>query len=251
MTVTAGTMFSDSLELLGVYDPGEPLTAADAQRCMNTSRQMLDSWSNESLTCYAILEQSAPLVPGQQSYTIGPGGNFNMTRPLRIIGAPGSVYVQDSNGNNYGVNVVSRAQWNMIGNRDASVVTSNFPDTLFYDPQFPLGVMNFNPTPSSSYTAFWDSYLQLVDFTSLSDPLNLPPGYELAIVTNLALMLKPFYLDAQLDPAVVAQASASKANIKRTNTRRQVSIYDQAIVSRTGVSWNVYTDRTGSTSGAP
>ncbi len=249
MATTAVQIITGALQLLGVYDPSEGLTGADSELGMAVGNDMLDSWSNESLSCYAIQEQSFPLVPGKQSYTIGPGGNINQTRPLRIIGSPGSCYVQDGNGNNYNLNTVTRQRWNMIGNRDPSVVTSNFPDTLFYDPQFPLGVLNFNPTPSSSYTAFIDSYLQLTDFATLASVVSLPPGYVMALKTNLALCLKPYFVDGQVDPALTAAAQVSKANIKRTNTRPNVSIYDGAIVARTGVLWNIQTDQTGSTTG--
>ena len=242
-------VITGAFQLLGLYDPGEPLTAADSSLGLTVANDMLDSWSNESLACYAILEQSFPLVPGQQSYTIGPGGQVNATRPLRIIGSPGSCYVQDGNGNNSGLNLVTRAQWNMIGNRDPSVVTSNFPDTLFYDPQYPLGVLNFNPTPSSSYTAFIDSYLQLVDLAVLTSTVSLPPGYVKALKSNLALELKAYYLDGKVDDVLIALAQTSKAAIKRTNTRPNVATYDGAIIARTGVNYNIQTDRTGSTTG--
>ena len=249
MADTAVQIITGALQLLGVYDPTEGLTGSDSELGLAVGNDMLDSWSNESLSCYAILEQSANLVPGVQSYTIGTGGAFNMTRPLRIIGSPGSCYVQDANGNNYGLALVTRAQWNMIGNRSPLTITSNFPDTLFYDPQFPLGILNFYPTPSSSYTAFWDSYLQLTDFAALNSAISLPPGYNMALKTNLAIMLKPYFADGQIDPDLIQLAAYSKANIKRTNYRRQIATYDTAIVSRNGVSWNVWTDRSGSTTG--
>jgi hypothetical protein len=243
-------LITDALQLLSVYDPNEPLADSDAQRGLTTLNDMMDSWSNESLTCYAIVEQSTVLVPGQQSYTIGPGGQINTTRPIRLIEGPGAAYVQDSNGNNYGIEVVPRNKWNMYGNR-SSIVTSNFPDTLFYDPQYPLGVLNFMPYPSAPYTAFWDSYLQLSDFANLDTQMTLPPGYALAIKTNLACYLKPYYLSSDLPADLIAQASASKANIKRSNMRPLVALFDGAIVSRAGISFNIYTDRSGSsTSGA-
>ena len=241
---------TDAFQLLGVYDPGEPLTAADAARGLSTLNDMMDSWSNESLTCYTILEQSAVLVPGQQRYSIGPGGQFNMTRPLRLITGPGAAYVQDVNGNKYGVEVVAKNVWNTYGNT-SNIVTSNFPDTLWYDPQFPLGFMNFNPWPSAAYTAFWTSYLQLSEFPNLATNLVLPPGYGLAIKTNLACFLKPYFVDGKLSDDIILQASVTKANVKRTNMRPLVALFDGAIVSRAGVGYNIYTDRAGSsTSGA-
>ncbi len=246
MAYVAEDIITGALQLLGVYDPGEPLSANDSTLGLNVANDMLDMWSNESLTCYAYLTQSAPLIPGQQTYTIGPGGDFDMTRPLKISGSPGSCYVQDNNGNNYGVAVINQMQWNVLGNR-SNIVTSNFPDTLFYDPQFPLGEMNFFPYPSSSYTAFWTSFLQLTDFALLTTAIDLPPGYAMALKTNLAICLKPYFLDGKLDETVVALAQTSKAAIKRTNARRAVAYFDSAIVSRANILYNPYSDRVGST----
>lgn len=242
---TAQDMIQDALEMLGVYAPGETMTSADASRGLVRLNNMLDMWSNEALFCFAITEQSALLQVGVSLYTIGTGGTFNMTRPLRLIEGAGAAYAQDSTGNNYLIAVVPRDQWNLIGNRSSSQ-TSNFPNTLFYDPQFPLGQINVYPTPNAAYTMFWDSYLQLSTFTALTTTVSLPPGYELAIKTNLAVQIKPYWSAAQLDPDVRLQASESKAAIKRTNMRSMVSRYDDEIVARGRSSYNPYTDNYGS-----
>jgi hypothetical protein len=205
-------------------------------------------WSNFALACYEVLEQSGALVPGQQSYTIGPGGNFNVTRPLRILQSPGTAYVQDTNGNNYPMRVVERDTWNMYSNR-SNIITSNFPNVLFYDPQFPLGVINVLPYPNIAYMMFWDSLLQLTQFTSNVTVLSLPPGYEMAMVSNLAVLLYPFFFDppiVQAKPEVVALAQSSLAAIKRTNARDNAALFEDAIVSRSQLSYNIYTDSVGS-----
>lgn len=246
---TANDLCQRALQLLGIYGVAQTMTAADADLALSSLDALLDSWSNESLTTFATLEQSFPLVPGQQSYTIGPGGNLNMTRPIRILEGPGTAYVQDTNGNNYSVEVVPRDKWNMYSNRSA-LITSDFPTILFYDNQFPLGIINVAPFPTIAYTMFFDSYLQLTDFSSLNASVSLPPGYVRALTYNLAVEIQPFFADVQLSPVVMAIAMESKGNIKRSNTRDVVAIYDNEIVSRANVSYNVYTDSVGSSVGS-
>lgn len=239
---TALDIITDALQKLGVYAPGDTITDADAERGLITLNDMLDSWSNESLTTFATLEQSAPLIVGQSAYTIGTGGNFNMTRPIRIIEGPGAAYIQDPNGNNYSLDVVPRDVWNLIGNR-SNTVTANVPNTLFFDSQFPLAIMNFYPFPNSGgYTAFWDSYLQLTDFANLTSVASLPPGYNLALKSNLAVALKMYFRDAQLDPDIKEEARISKGNIKRSNIRMVEAVYDPELVSHATGTYNVYTD---------
>ena len=133
-----------------------------------------------------------------------------MTRPLRILEDPGTAYVQDGNGNNYPMQVVPRDKWNTYSNR-SNVVTSNFPgNVMFYDPQYPLGVINIIPFPNATYTMFWDSYLQLEEFPSLTTPVTLPPGYNAALRHNLCLELKPFFTSANLSPEILTLAMKSR-----------------------------------------
>lgn len=243
MATTAGDIITDALQMLGVYAPGETLSAADASRALVVLNDMLDSWSNESLSCYAILSQSTTLIPGVSQYTIGPGGAVNSTRPLRLINGPGAAFILDDNGNRYGVDVVPLDQWNLIGNEE---VDSDVPNTLWYDPQFPLGVLNFFPIPNIGWTANWTSYLQLSDFASLTTPVSLPPGYNLALKANLAAELNPYFTSQPLPPDVQRKAMMSKGNIKRTNMRPLVAVYDPEIISRATPTYNVYTDSNGS-----
>ena len=218
---TAQDIIKDALEKLGVYAPGETMSNADAQRGLHVMNDMLDSWSNESLSCISVTEQSVTFTPGVSKYTIGPSGAVVGARPINLVTGPGCAYVLDFSGNQYQMDVVPRADWNLRGSRNTN---SNFPDTLFYDPTFPNGTLNFDPIPNIGYTAYFDSLLQLSDYASLTTTFSLPPGYKLAVTTNLALMLKPYFASAQIDPLLVQQAAESKANVKigRASCRERV-----------------------------
>lgn len=247
---TALDIVTDALELLQVYAPGEQISDADAERMLSVLNDMLDVWSNLTLDCFTILEQSFALIPGQQSYTVGPGGYIDGQRPIKILDGPGTAYVQDTNGNNYGVTVVPRDQWNLYGNR-SELITSDFPDTLFYDPQFPLGIVNVMPIPTINYTMFFDSYSQLADLPTLASTLSLPPGYKRAITANLAVTAKPYFISAgaQIDPLIVAEALKTHGDIKRSNMRPNVAIMEPELVSKAQISYNPYTDRVGNSTG--
>lgn len=241
---TALDIITDAMQLISVVGANDTLEAADEQLGLRMLNRMMDMWSNFSLICYEILEQSATLIPGQGAYTIGPGGNFNMTRPLSILGDPGSAYTLDPNGNRYPLSVIPRDKWNLFGNV-SPLIQGNFPNALFYDPQFPLGVINLVPVPNIAYTLYFDSMLQLVDFTSPQQLLSLPPGYEMAMVYNLAILLNPFFLDGKLPQEVIDTAATALGAIKRTNRREMNAIFESEIVSRASVNYNPYTDSPG------
>lgn len=241
MSVSANDIITRSMKAIKVLGRTEVPSAMEASDALVSFNAMLDSWSNENLMSYVIQEGSFPLVVNQSSYTIGPSSaNITATRPLEIVQA----YVQDSNSNNFPMNIVPRDKWNEIGNRN---VTSQIPDTLFYDPQNPNGVINIFPIPLLGYTVFYDSTLDLTQFAALTTTLAMPKGYEKAYVTNLALELISAGFVPMLDQKELEQlrkdAAESKANVKRTNIREVIANYDPAIVSRSYATYNIYRDR--------
>jgi len=238
---TALDIIRRAYQMIGWLASNEPLSGADTELGADQLNKMLDSWSNESLMCYAVLEQSTVLVPGKTAYTIGSGGDIDAARPLKLRDGYGAAYLRDSNNNNYWVTVVQKDRWNLISNRGPTI-TSNIPDTLFYDPQFPLGVINIWPTPTEAMTLFWDSYLALPDMPTTATAFSLPPGYELALQSNLAVLLAPFCGKTQVSPDVRAIAMQSKAQIKRTNIRLNVAQFDPEISENGRRSYNIYTD---------
>lgn len=242
MTV-ALDIITDALEWIGVYASGETISDADAERCLSKFADMLDQWSNENLSCYAYAQQSGLLIPGVQSYTIGTSGGaaFPVTRPLKLMSGPGAAYSIDSSGNKYQMDVITIEQWQLIANA-SNINTSNFPDTLFYDPQFPLGILNFYPYPNQGYTAHWTSLLQFTDPSVLTSAVTLPPGYKDALQTNLAIKIWPYFKEGMPDQWRIQEAKDAKGNVKRTNMRPTIATYDPALLSRTGNVYSIYTD---------
>ena len=238
-------IYTDAFQKIHYYAPGEIIDDADAEMALRVGNDMLDSWSNESLSCYAILEQSVLLQPYVWQYTIGPGGMINGTRPLKLIGGPGSAYVLDTNGNKYGVEVLPQDRWNQVTSN--SQVNANVIIYCFYDPQYPLGIINVWPQPIIQWTFYFDSYLQLVDFSNITGPLSLPPGYKKAIQDCLAAELWSYcFRNKPIDPWIVETALRSKGNIKRTNIRENIAGFDRALLGTGGQTYNIYTDNQNS-----
>lgn len=237
---TAREIVQDAFQVLQIYSPGENMLEGDVGRAFEVLNDMLDSWSNESLTTYATLEQSVTFIPGKYQYTIGTGADIDAVRPLRLTHGYGAAYVLDQTENRYPLEVIDRTRWNQIGN--IANVNANIPMYLWYDPQFPWGVLNFFPIPNIGYQAFWDSYLQFASFPSLDVDANLPPGYTMALKRNLALELAPYYPGAVLSQRLIEAAQRAKGNVKRTNVREVIAQYDSELVSRSKATYNVYRD---------
>lgn len=236
---TASQIITRAGKALGYLGRNEVLNTGDANDGLIAMNAMLDSWSNEKLMSFFTLERSFLLIVGQQTYTIGSGGYINSTRPFDIIRA----FIRDVNNLDYPIRVVPMDVWNDIGQK---TITSQIPNTLFYDPQYPLGVINIFPTPLLGYTVFFDSTSDQIDLSALTTSISLPVGYERAYVLNLALELMnvgfPCMLDDKSFATLVANAKEAKANIKRANIKEVIAEYDPAVVSRSQATYNIYSD---------
>ncbi len=239
---TALDIITDALVTIGAYAVGDAINSADTTVCLSKLNDMLDSWSNESLAVIANQTQSFAMQPGVAAYTIGPTGTWGGTRPIQIDASEGAVVVIDNQGNLYLVDVVEQDQWNLLGNK--TIETSTYPDTLFYDAQYPNGIINLFPTPSSSFTLQFQSRVQLTDFGTLNTALSLPIGYKKALQDNLALEIWSIYKPDGTDPSrtMIGKAMQSKGNIKRTNLRANPAGFDASIGASSARAYNIYSD---------
>lgn len=87
MSVTGMSLISRSYKLIGVLQPGETPDPSQAEDARVTLNQMLGGWSRQSLTIPSIAREVFGLTANLGVYTMGPGGNFNTSRPNRLSGA--------------------------------------------------------------------------------------------------------------------------------------------------------------------
>lgn len=87
MSTSAATLIAAALRDIGVLAEGEPMSAAMGADGLIRLNQMVQSWQAEFGTVTAVERTIFPLVSNQQTYTIGPGGDFNVPRPVSIDGA--------------------------------------------------------------------------------------------------------------------------------------------------------------------
>lgn len=223
--MTARDLITKSLKLIGVLSGNEAPSANEASDALSSLNDMLDLWSTQSLLIYAKTQEVFPLVASQQSYTMGPGGNFNTTRPQRIEEA--SLRINGTTTNDLPVEIITQAQW---ANITVKSVTSSIPTKLFEQNTYPLDTIYLWPVPSdlSKSLVLW-SWKPLTNFATLDTVVNLPPGYNKTLKYNLGVELAPEY-GKQVDPVIIAQAVGSKDDIKRMNSKTILLSQDASVV---------------------
>lgn len=231
---TALKIINGALRLLQVAADDVVLTDSEANDALEALNQMLDSWSNESLMLYHVTREQFTLTPGLNPHTIGLAGNLATDVPLNIEAATVTV-----GGVDYPIIPVDYDDYAVIKLKTLSNV---YPEYLYFDKSSPvLGQIYLYPVPSTASTFNLYSRKALTKFSSLTDDITLPPGYERALKYCLAVDIAPEYqIGAGQD--IIALAVEAKAKLKRTNKRPLTLQIDPAALAVSGKRrFNIYT----------
>jgi len=230
---TAKDIIEAAMRKIGVARRGMKLDAADMKEGLEALNRMVDSWALENFMIHALTQASHTLTGGKYEYTIGSGGDIASARPEDISAA----WIRDSAGLDHPVAIVSRDRYNAIGSKSSP----GRPTELYYDPQYPLGVLHLWPAPSAAEDIYLDQVVKIPSFAGQTTEITLPPGYEECLICNLAVMLAPEY---SIDPPDDVRYSAGrlKAQIINHNFKPGVFKHDRGLlaIGSRGGSFNIY-----------
>ena len=224
MAVAASTMILRSLRMTGEKVRGATLTTDEQTECLAELNSMMDSLSIEGLLAYQQLQESFSLTANTVSYTIGSGATFNTTRPTKIIDP---CFIRDSASLDSPVRIVSDDSYGKIVQKN---VGQTYANVLFYDRAVDssgYGTIKVYPAPNASLTLFINSIKQLQSFANLSTQVNMPPGYQLMIESNLAIHMAAGFIPVSAEVAKIARES--KAAVKSMNLPITISRLDAGV----------------------
>lgn len=221
---TARDLLSSSLRLIGVLASGESAGASEATDGLSTLNDLIDSWSTEQLLIPNKVRETFSLSAGTQSYTMGSGGTFNTSRPMKIedalIQIPGA-----SPATEIPIRILNKDEYTQIIQKTSQ---STIPSCVFPDYAYPLATLYFWSVPDQVVTAVLNSWKPLSQLANLSTSLSLPPGYLRALRFSLAIDLAPEY-GRPVSAEVAGIAAESKSAIKRMNSLPLYLQVDEAL----------------------
>jgi hypothetical protein len=206
---TARDIITDALRKIHVLGKGSSLDNDEAQDALGTLNQMLSSISVQGGYVYAETKETFNLGSAI-SYTIGSGGDFNTTRPVKIT----SMYTTLGD-IDYPTQQISNTEYSYITSKD---VAGGNPYYFYYDGNYPLGRIYFYPQPIGG-TVTINSLKQLSSFTTLDTTFVLPPEYEAMLVYNLATWIAPEY-EREASASVQRIAKQTKNNVLIQNSQK-------------------------------
>ena len=205
-TQTFASLISRAYYLSGVIGENETMSASQASTGLLCLNELIDSWNADNLNIFTINILMIPTVGGQQSYAIGPGGDFNVpVRPPAIAGAlfrqtTVTPYVD------LPIEVISEQDW---GNVTSKGITGNISQYGYYDQAYPLGNFNIWPIPNSAGgNLILHVQQSLNSSNALTDVVSLPPAYAQALRFNLAMLL---CAENGIEPSVTVLNTAVRA----------------------------------------
>jgi hypothetical protein len=217
--MTAGDLISSALQRLGVVGADKAAEADDLETGRLRLNDLVDSWATERLAIYTISRTTFSLVNGQQTYTVGTGGDVNVARPV-FIERVGLVDTSTTPATETSLgDPMTDWEYQSIPQKTLS---GTYPNRVYYNPTYPstgYGTLTFFPIPTAaSLQGVLYAPAAVAEFAALTTPIYVPPGYRRALRDNLALELSADF-DAPVSPGLVQSATESKANLKRINVR--------------------------------
>ena len=218
------TMILNSLVMTGEKSLGATLDTDEQRYYLSRINSMIDSWSNEGLMINALSQTSFALTASQGSYTIGNGGDFNMTRPTKVVDP---CFIRDTSNVDIELQIIDMIAYGRLAQKN---IDGSYPSYLAYDYGYSAtstATVYLWPEPAASLTLYINTLQPLTNLSTMSQNLILPPGYQDAIESNFAIRSAPGFITVSQD--LKDHAKAAKAAIKTTNLRVPVSRLDYGV----------------------
>lgn len=210
MVTTLNTLVRKSMQKSGILTKTQQPAADEANDAVDAINDMLASWANDSMLCYARKWETFNMTGGVGLYTMGTGGMLNTPRPINII----SSHMTDGTIDYWMKPIRDDIYNDQIQMKQAPGI----PYYLQYDGGYPLQTLRLWPIPPSSlYSLFILSEKPLSSY-GLNDVIDLPPGWERAIIFNGAIEIAGDYGQEPPD-TVVKIARESRQLIEKATIR--------------------------------
>lgn len=240
---TALSIITDAMVEIGAYAPGEIIAARHEQLGLLRFQNQLNSWQTDMLTLNLQDRDLFTLTTGVSTFTIGPGGDLDTTRPVWVNGInylnPGS-----SPANEVPMAPMGTDQYMALSQK---TLTNALPQQYYYNG-------TFTPTNPWAEVFIWPTVTQNVQLAiylprgidvpaKLTTQVGGPQGYAEAFMYQLALRLcTP--MSRPIPDGLPEMAAAAFARMKRPNVDPGLLAVDAALTPTWGSAFNVLTGTT-------
>lgn len=244
--VTIGDLCEQALRECGAVGVGQTPLADDVTEAWGRLQFMLQQWDKKRWLVYHLKTYNI-LSRGEQSYSFGPGADFDTgpdsMRPSKISSAFTRQQFQATNPIDYQLEILqSKEDYNQITLKS---LVAGPGEAIFLDSDWPWSYVYIWPIPQANiYEIFVTVYEQIpFEYANLSTIIVLPFEYYNAILYNLAIRLRPKYrLGTYPGDSLPGMARDSLA-VVRGNANQIMKLRMPEGIRRRGGTYNIFSDR--------
>ncbi len=240
--MTTGTdIITSALLKARVTGVSNPPDADQITRSLSLLNDMLALWSSQRWLTYHLLD-FAVTATGAQSYSIGPGGDINVTaRPDRIESAYIRIINQGGLPVDYPLDpIISREDYSRV----ALKTLQSQPNSYFYDSDFPLGKIFPIPIPTATiYELHVTTRVIMPQMAAPGTTVALPPEYLHAVKWNLARLIRAEW--GYPESREINAIAQNGLNVVRSSNVQVSTLQIPTGLSRGGGTYNFFNDKGG------
>ncbi len=237
---SVGDLLNLALEDSGVFGPERQPSYQDTQDALWRLNMTLAQWNRRRWLVYHLVDTVFP-CDGRTFYTVGAGGDFNMTRTDSIETA----FIRQTVATNpmqidwVLTPIQSYEEYAQIALKTLKAAPSQY---YFFDSGYPLGKFYPWPVPGNQYELHILTKDVLQSFASIETVVSLPPEYEQALYLTAAVDAC-YANNSPVHPALIGRQKAALATLRRSNF--QVGRLSLPRGLNRGPAYNVFSDSAG------
>lgn len=165
----------------GLIGVGQTVNGEQIVMGMRKLTDLINLWQTQGLKLWLNVDTSITLVAGTATYTLGPGGTVDMTKPMRVVEA----YYADANGVRRPLTPLAWADYVRL----STVNQSGSVNSYFVNKQATLLSVLFWPAPDTTAatgTGHLVLQTQVTNFINLTETMNFPLEWRIALRWGLA-----------------------------------------------------------------
>jgi hypothetical protein len=178
---SAARLIKYAMKDAGLLAKGQEPSSLDYAENMNRLNDLINTWQLTGIKLFLLQDISVTPVVGTQTYTFGPGGEVDMTKPLRIIDA----YYTDASAVNRPLTSIAYQDWNRLSARTEVGSTNQY----FVDKRVATLEVSVWPSPDTNTalgTFHFICQTQATNFVSITDTMAFPSEWAMALRWGLA-----------------------------------------------------------------
>ena len=233
-------MIYRAARMAGALGPvaGQGPNPSESKEWLDILNNMIDGWKIEKLLMEYVRRTQQTTQVNQSSHSVGPGQDWDIERPEKILAASFLIQNQGTSGES---EIQMEIVWNYERWQEIVVkrVMSDYPLALYYQAAVPYGVARLWPVPNQSpqEIAIYTAQL-LSEFATVDDNVIMRDGFREMMMYNLAVAIHEVYPKGIMAPSVVEKADFYKQRVKAAQfTPLYVSSDDGARQNNLGEDW--------------